>query len=138
MKRVVLIAIGILGLTLVASGLTELTLALGHNGRLTDDRLVRPITSPSPHPSTSPSPSVMPTPTATPAPAATPTPTPAGPTATTNSFVHMRAGASTATPIIANLDGGTVVTLGSYSDSQWQQVQYNGLDGYIFKSYLNY
>jgi len=50
----------------------------------------------------------------------------------------MRSGASTTTPIVADLNGGSVVTLGSYSDSQWQQVTYNGLNGYIFKSYLAY
>ncbi|HSX02350.1 MAG TPA: SH3 domain-containing protein [Candidatus Saccharimonadia bacterium] len=138
MKRAVLIAVGILGLTLLAASLTELTLALGHGGSLSDDLKVRPQATPSP--STTPTPPPTTTPSPSPLPTATPTsiPTPAVPTAVTNSFVHLRAGASTATPILADLNGGTVVTLGSYSDSQWQQVQYNGLNGYVYKSYLTY
>jgi uncharacterized protein YgiM (DUF1202 family) len=137
MKRAVLIAVGILGLTLVATGLTELTLALGHGGSLSDDLKVRPQTLPSPSASPTPSPAATP-PSPPPTIALTPSPTPAAPMATTNSFVHLRAGASTATPILTDLNGGTVVTLGSYSDSQWQEVQYNGLKGYVFKSYLAY
>jgi uncharacterized protein YgiM (DUF1202 family) len=138
MKRVVYTAIGILALTAVAAGLTELAFALGHRGRLADDQAQRHMAtpSPSPSPSASATPAPMPTPAATPAP--TPVSTPAAATAVTNSFVHMRAGASTTTAIVADLNGGSEVTLGSYRDSQWQQVTYNGLNGYIFRSYLTY
>lgn len=81
---------------------------------------------------------------ATPAPAPTPAPTPAPiaapatKTATTVSFVHMRAGKSTNTPIITNLDGGVVVELRSDSDKYWQGVVYQGKNGYIYKTYLQY
>jgi uncharacterized protein YgiM (DUF1202 family) len=50
----------------------------------------------------------------------------------------MRAGKSTSTAILMDLNGGTAVQLLSDSDAQWQQVQYNGLTGYIFKTYLAY
>ena len=133
MRRVIFSAIGIIVLTLAAVGLTEATLAIGHRGRIADDKAAH---TPSPKPTPSATPSSTPTPTLTPVP--TPVPTPTTRTATTNSFVHMRSGASTTTPIVADLNGGSVVTLGSYSDSQWQQVTYNGLNGYIFKSYLAY
>lgn len=75
---------------------------------------------------------------ATPAPAVTTPVVPAAKTATTKSFVRFRAGRSTSTAVLAELDGGTVVTLGSYSDSLWQQATYNGQTGYIYKRYLNY
>jgi uncharacterized protein YgiM (DUF1202 family) len=138
MQRAVYILVGILVLSLAAFGLAETTMALGHRSVVTDDRSVRPLTQPKPSPSASPSPSAAPT--ATPTPASTPTPVlmPAAPTATTISFVHMRSGASTATPIVLDLNGGAVVTLGAYSDSQWQQVNYNGQNGYVFKAYLRY
>jgi uncharacterized protein YgiM (DUF1202 family) len=115
-------------------------MALGHNGSLTNDVLLRPSPSatakPTPKPTVSVTPTVTPTPLVTPQPKATPTP--AAATATTNSFVHLRAGKSTSTAILTDLNGGTVVTLLPDSDSQWQQVQYNGLTGYIFKTYLTY
>ncbi len=135
MKRALFMALGIIALTLIAAGLTEATLAMGHRGDLTKDPVVHTTVSPTPTatPSVTP-PTVAPTPT----PSATPTPTPVVPTATTNGFVHLRAGASTATAIVTDLNGGTTVTLGAYSDSQWQEVYYNGLHGYIFKSYLAY
>ncbi len=132
--RVAYALVGILLLALVASLLTEATLAVGHHGRIADDSLIHvsPSATPRPSPSLMPSPSIAPT--------ATPVPTapPVVPTAVTNSFVHLRAGASTATPIVTDLNGGTTVVLGPYRDSQWQQVTYNGLNGYIFRSYLNY
>lgn len=81
-----------------------------------------------------------PAPTSTPAPAPTPAPAaaPAAKTATTVSFVHMRTGKSTNTPIVTNLDGGTVVELRSDSDKYWQGVVYQGKNGYIYKTYLQY
>jgi hypothetical protein len=50
----------------------------------------------------------------------------------------LRAGMSTSTAILTDLNGGTVVQLLSDSDAQWQQVRYNGQTGYIFKTYLIY
>ena len=123
-------------LSLASFGLAEATMVLGHRSVVTDDRSVRPSTQTKISASPSPSPSA--TPTATPAPSPTPLATPAAATATTISFVHMRTGASTATPIVVDLNGGSVVTLGAYSDAQWQQVSYNGQSGYVFKAYLRY
>jgi uncharacterized protein YgiM (DUF1202 family) len=136
MGRAAATLVGVLILALLAGGLTEVTLAIGHRGGISDDRAVRPRTSASPHATGSPKMSPTPTPTLTPT--ATPTATPAGPVAVTNGFVHMRAGKSTSTAILADLQAGTTVQLLPDSDSQWQQVQYNGLTGYIFKSYLRY
>lgn len=138
MGRVAVILGGILVLALFAGGLTEATLAIGHRGAITDDSLLRPKASGAPK--ASPSPSASATPSATPTPTATPTPvaTPVLPTATTNAFVHMRAGKSTSTAILADLNGGTVVQLLPDRDADWQQVQYNGLTGYIFRTYLAY
>ena len=96
-----------------------------------------PLASASPSPSTSPSPSPNPSPAV--AASASPTASPAtSPQATTNAFVHLRLGPSTNTAVMTDVPGGMVVKLGAYSDSSWQQVVYNGLNGYIFKSYLNY
>lgn len=65
-----------------------------------------------------------------------PTATPAVKTATTVSFVNVRAGKSTSTPIIMNLEAGTVVQLTEDSNASWQGVTHNGKTGYIFKDYL--
>jgi hypothetical protein len=138
MSRTAAILSGILVLALMAGGFTEATLAIGRRGGIADDTLLRPGTahspSPTPSASTSPKASVTPTPTAT----ATPSPTPAGPVATTNSFVHLRAGKSTSTAVLTDLDGGTAVRLLPDSDAQWQQVEFNGVTGYVFKTYLVY
>lgn len=72
------------------------------------------------------------TPAATPAPAAAP----AVKTGITVSYVNVRAGKGTATPIITNLEAGTVVELRSDSNSTWQGITYQGKNGYIFKEYL--
>jgi uncharacterized protein YgiM (DUF1202 family) len=139
MSRLLAILGGVLILALVAGGLTEATLAFGRSGGAGDDTSLRPVgkqqlarSTPSPKPTAS----VVATPALTPAP--TPSPTPSGPQATTNSFVHLRASNSTSSAILANLDGGTLVQLLPYSDSVWQEVQYNGTTGYIYKSYLTY
>jgi len=137
--RAAAILAGVLVLALVAGGLTEATLAIGHQGVISDDTLVRAglrKASPKPSPTASVSPKA--TPASTPSASVTPPSTPALPTATTNSFVHLRASNSTSSAIIDNLNGGTVVRLLPYSDSQWQQVQVNGETGYVFKSYLTY
>lgn len=136
MERGVLIGVGILSLALTATGLTEATMVLNHRHDLTNDQSVRPSASPTP--SATPTPTATPAPTAVPTPTATPAVAPAAGTATTVSFVRLRAGASTTTAVLAELDGGVTLTLGSYRDSQWQQVIYNGQTGYIFLSYLRY
>jgi len=74
----------------------------------------------------------------TPAPTPAPAPAPVVRTATTRSFVRFRAGRSTSSAVLAELDGGTVVTLGDYVDAKWQQVTYNGQTGYVAKVYLQY
>ena len=142
MSRIVAIAGGVLVLTLLAAGLTEATLAVGDRGRTSDDSTPqvapRPTVSakPSATPVASTTPASSATPKATPVP--TPAPTPSGPVATTNAFVHMRAAASTSSAILYNLNGGTVVELLTWSDSLWQEVQYNGTTGYIYRTYLAY
>ena len=73
----------------------------------------------------------------TPAPAPAPV-VPAAKTATTKGFVHFRVARSTSSKILADLEANTVVTLGSYSDTLWQQATYNGQTGYIYKRYLQY
>jgi uncharacterized protein YgiM (DUF1202 family) len=124
----------------MAAGFTETTLAVGSRGLITDDSALS-VLHPRAKATPSPKPSVTATPasTATPVPVASATPVvPAAGTATTNSFVHMRSSNTTTSDILFNLDGGTVVTLLPYSDGSWQQVEYNGTPGYIFKSYLSY
>lgn len=136
MQRAVFVLLGVLVLSLAAFGLAEVTMVSDHRFPLTDDRSVRPSTGSKTAVTPSPSPSATPAPTLVPDP--TPAPTPVASTAITVSFVHMRAGASTSTPILTDLNGGTVVTLGAYADNQWQQVFYNGQSGYVFKAYLRY
>ena len=134
MQRSLYIAVGLITIAVGAAVLTEATVAWSDRGRLLDGVgvLTKPSVSPTPKPSVSvASPSVSPTPVAT----ATPTP---APTAVTNDFVHLRGGASTSYPIVENLNAGTAVTLGSYVDSQWQEVTVAGVHGYIYKTYLNY
>lgn len=69
---------------------------------------------------------------------AAPAPAPVVRTATTKSFVRFRAARSTSSAVLAELQGGTVVTLEDYVDSKWQQATYNGQTGYIAKVYLQY
>lgn len=133
MQRVALSIIGGLLLVVAAVGLTEVTLAVGHRSATTDESVVSKAT---------PTPSAIPTPTPTPSPSATPvatpTPVPAAPTAITTEQVRLRAAATVASAQLAWIDGGTVVTLGAYSDASWQQVTVNGLQGYINRAYLRY
>jgi N-acetylmuramoyl-L-alanine amidase len=123
-------------LALLAAGLTEATLAVGDRGRTSDDSVVQTPLRPTVSAKPVVAPVVGATPTFTPVP--TTGPTPSGPAATTNSFVHMRAAASTSSAILYNLNGGTVVQLLSWSDPLWQEVQYNGTTGYVYKTYLAY
>ena len=128
---------GILILALCAGVLAEATLAVGGRGTIANDTLLRP-SSPAPSPSPAKA-KAAPSPTPNPTPVLTPSPTPlAGPTATTNAFVHLREGDSTDTPILENLNGGTEVSLLPYSNSTWQEVEYQGITGYIYRSYLEY
>lgn len=95
--------------------------------------------SPTPTPSATPSPTPTPTPVATPLPTPVATPTPiAQRTAVTNGFVRMRAGKSTSSAIVTELQGGSTVILGNDETSLWQQASYGQFSGYIWKSYLNY
>lgn len=142
MERWIYLGIGIIALAIVAGGLTQSSLAWGGRGPAPDVSLVHPTARATLPATTSPVPSIMPPVSASLSPSATPAPTPAatpnGPTATTVSFVRLRAGASTSSGVLAELQGGTVLQLGTYQDSQWQQVSYNGLNGYVFRSYLQY
>lgn len=137
MGRVLATLVGVLVLALLAGGMTEATLAIGHRGLIADDTKERPAKSPTPSPKPTVHATGTPVATATPTPTATTTPIP-GPTVVTNSFVHMRSDKSFNASIIANLDGGTVLQELPDSDSQWQQVMYNGQKGYVYKTYLTY
>lgn len=96
-------------------------------------------TTPQPAPAPTVKPIAVPTPAvAVPAPVPAPPPPAAKPTATTVSFVHMRAAKTTASPILADLDAGTTVELTEDANPSWQGVIYQGQKGYIFKSYLQY
>lgn len=132
---------GVLVIGLLAAGLTEATLAYGGHGKLTNDALLRPATlGPSPTSTPLPTPTSSPSLKSTPATTSVPSTTPivAILTATTNSFVHVRASNTTASPIITDLNAGTVVQILPIADAQWQQVRYNGQPGYIFRAYLTY
>ena len=133
MQRTVFRFIGVAVITLAAAGLTEATLAYGDRNAVSDGQ-PSVMASPSPRPTKTPIPTSAPTVSPPMAPASTPV----LPTAVTNSFVHLRSGASTNSAIIANLDGGTIVTLDTYVDSQWQAVIVNGQSGYVYRSYLTY
>ena len=111
MGRIVLVVTGILVLALVSAGLAELTISLGHKSRITDDRVARPTPSPTP---------VLTL------------------TATTKAIVRLREQPTTASAVLADVQSGAVVKLGSYSDDLWQEVTYNGVHGYIYRSYLAY
>lgn len=136
MGRVLVTLAGILVLAVIAGFLTEVTLASGHG--TFNDTLLGPKSTPIPSSSLSPTPSASPSPSPSTSSTPEPTATPTASTATTNSFVHLRQGESTSTPILLNLNGGTVVQLLPISNAQWQEVEYNGVIGYIFRSYLSY
>ena len=124
MKKVLLVLTGVFLLLGGAAGLAYTTLASSHAGLASQP-------SASVEPTSAPEAVVV-----TPAPAtATPAPTRQ---ATANAMVHLRVGPSASTGIMTDIPMGAPVVLGSYSDSQWQQAVYNGLNGYVFKSYLNY
>ncbi len=102
-------------------------------------QLSRPASPVSSQPVTK-TPAVTPKPVTAPAVAAKtpPVAVPAKPSATTVSFVHMRAAKTTASPILFDLDAGTTVELTDDTSPQWQGVIYKGQAGYIFKTYLQY
>jgi len=140
MSRFIASMVGGLILAILAAGLTEATLAIGQRGSLSNDTSLRPAAGVAHHavPPTPAPKSSAPTPAGTPTPAPTPSPTPAVPTATTSSFVHLRAQPSTSSQILANLNGGTVVELLGGGTSQWQEVEWNGVIGFVYESYLTY
>ncbi len=128
--------VGALILAIMAAGLAEVTLAVGQRGSLSNDTDSQPIAgmaSPSHQPTPRVTPSATPSPTPTPSPSAS-----SAPTATTNAFVHLRAQPSTSSQILVSLNGDTVVQLLSGGNADWQEVEYHGLTGYIFTSYLSY
>ena len=134
---VALIGLGITYLELNAGQLYERL--SGNLGRNTNQAAPAPESKPATEPAKqAAAPAATTAPAATPAPAPAAATAPAAKTATTVSFVHVRAGKSTSTSILFNLDGGAVVTLRDDSDPTWQGVTYNGQDGYIYKSYLQY
>jgi hypothetical protein len=138
MGRVLATLSGVLVLALLAGGLTEAALAVGHRGGISDDAKLRPQARESPAVRSMPSIIPTPSPTATPAPTVSPSPVAILPKAVTNSFVHMRASNSTNSAILYDLNAGTVVNLLPVADAQWQEVQYAGSVGYIYRSYLTY
>jgi uncharacterized protein YgiM (DUF1202 family) len=156
MNRWVAMASGGVGLALAAAILAETTYAIGAGSNLLEHWRVQsgpvafgpwrfnwpvdlPTVTPSPSPtataSVTPVPTVAITLTSTPSPTVAPR---VFRTARTSAFVHLRAGASTASAILLDLNGGTTVELLDYQDASWQQVRYNGVMGYIFRSYLTY
>jgi hypothetical protein len=118
--RAVYLIVGILVLALMATGLTEASLAWGRRP-LGNDQAARPAATPKP------SPSVTPSPTATPA-----------PSATVNRAATMRATASVTGVVLFRLTPNTVVTLRGAAAGSWQFVEYSGHTGYIHKDSLNY
>ena len=124
------IGFGIIFLTAFGVGAAELSQASAHQSDVPAP--VKHVKAASPSPSPAPSSSITPAPTPSPSPVQT------LPTATTNGFVHMRAGTSTSSAIVANLQGGTVVQLPAPAIGLWQPVIYQGLTGYVYTPYLNY
>jgi cytoskeletal protein RodZ len=59
-------------------------------------------------------------------------------TATTNSYVHLRAGESVNSAILTDINAGVTVQLTSDADDTWQGVVYQGKTGYIYRAYLQY
>jgi uncharacterized protein YgiM (DUF1202 family) len=138
MGRAVATLSGVLILALMAAGLTEATLALGHRGNITDDTAERPQASPAsvmtPDATPKSTPFASPVAEASPSAMSPPTPSLEG---TTNAFVHMRASESTSSAILFNLNSGTEVQILAGGNAQWQEVEYDGTSGYVFKTYLD-
>jgi len=122
--RAFAIAIGIILLTGFGAAVTELSLAVGDQTAHSPAGSTTTQTSPSP----SATPSVTPTTSAS----------PAATTAVTNSYVYLRASASTGSPSLAGLPSGTTVQLTGKLQGQWQPASYQGQNGYIDSSYLDY
>ncbi len=132
MTRALSIIFGIVVLALVATGLTEAAMALGQKQATSPEPTIKQTVVAPPKAAPTVAPVVAPV-VATPAPAA-----PVLPTATVNGFVHMRASATTASSIITNLNTGDVVTYTTVDTGLWQAVSFHGIDGYVYKTYLNY
>ena len=126
---------GVILLSAFGLGATKLSLAIGHPVKAPAHKAVN---TPVPSRSATPKPSVSASPAAAPSAAPSSSPAPNLPTAVTNGFVHMRAGTSTSTAIVANLNAGTVVYLTGKAIGLWQPALYQGLNGYIYTPYLNY
>jgi len=59
-------------------------------------------------------------------------------TATTTTYVHLRGERSTSAAIVADIEPGMTIELREGSDATWQAVRYQGKNGYIYKTYLQY
>jgi uncharacterized protein YgiM (DUF1202 family) len=131
--RILSIVFGITVMALMATALTETSLALGKPQTTSPEPAHKTATVTTKKKTVT----VVATPTPAPTPAATPA-VPATPTATVNGFVHMRASATTSSAIITDLNAGDVVSYTQEDDGLWQAVTYQGQNGFIYKSYLNY
>jgi uncharacterized protein YgiM (DUF1202 family) len=106
---------------------------LRHDVQMLADHLPHTATSPVTKPATAPAKPATVAPKAIIA-----SPTAAVITATTNTFVHLRAGESVSSQIITDLNAGTTVELRNDADAVWQGVIYQGKNGYIYRAYLQY
>lgn len=59
-------------------------------------------------------------------------------TASTTTFVNVRLGKGTTTPVVMKIEPGMIVQLGNESDAKWQSVRYGGKSGFVFKEYLQF
>ena len=98
---------------------------------------VHGITSHFPHTGTT-APSTPATSTKTPTATVPSTAKPAAKTATTNSYVHLRAAKSVNSAVLSNIASGISVQLTGDADPTWQGVTYQGKTGYIYRAYLTY
>jgi hypothetical protein len=123
---------GITVLALLASGLTEASLALGSRQTISPEPMQKiAVVSPKVITTVKPPPAAL-----VPAPAVPATP--AQLSATVNGFVHLRSAATTSSPILVDLNAGNVVQYTAVDSGLWQAVTYQGQSGYVYKSYLNY
>ena len=127
MLRLLSTILGIVMLALIATALTETSLAVGKTQTTSPEPATKAVTTTA-KPAT-PTAST----TTTPSPAA-----PASPTATVNGYVHMRTSPTTSASIVFDLNAGDVVSYGQVDDGLWQTVTYQGIHGYIYKTYLDY
>jgi uncharacterized protein YgiM (DUF1202 family) len=114
-------------LALIATGLTEASLALGKT-QTTSPEPAHKVTTPAVKTTT-----VKPVAPISAAPTA-----PVLPTATVNGFVHMRSSPTTSASIIIDLNAGDVVSYSKVDPGPWQSIIYQGTYGYVYNTYLNF